>query len=278
MPLGDTGPSRGTVTDPTHLTPIQKVGLFFVKRDDLFSVGGVPGGKVRTCLALASAAFLRGADTLVTAGARASPQVNIVAHIAKHLGMRARCHTPMGALSPEVLAAQAAGAEIIQHKAGYNNVIISRARADAALPGRAEIPFGMECESAVTQTRGQVRNVPNYVKRIVVPVGSGMSLAGILHGLLNHPFRFPVLGVTVGADPRKRLNAYAPSYMLHGVDWPSMVTLIPSPLDYHASPPVTNLGSIQLDPHYEAKCIPFLQPGDLLWVVGVRATALQHPL
>jgi hypothetical protein len=34
------------------------------------------------------------------------------------------------------------------------------------------------------------------------------------------------------------------------------------------------LGELRLDPHYEAKTLPFLQEGDLLWAVGVRASAL----
>ena len=29
-----------------------------------------------------------------------------------------------------------------------------------------------------------------------------------------------------------------------------------------------------LDPVYEAKCLPYLEPGDVLWTVGVRASAL----
>jgi 1-aminocyclopropane-1-carboxylate deaminase/D-cysteine desulfhydrase-like pyridoxal-dependent ACC family enzyme len=261
------------ISDPSELTPIQEVGRIFIKRDDLFEVAEVPGGKVRTCLALASKGWLRGANTLVTAGSRSSPQVNIVAHIAAHLGMEARCHTPMGALSPEVEAARVWGAEIIQHKAGYNSVIIARAHADALLPGRCEIPFGMECEEAVTQTRRQVANIPAGVQRIVIPVGSGMSLAGVLHGLIDRGIGVHVLGVCVGADPTKRLDMYGPNALLHGRDWRSMVTLVPSGSDYHKPAVETMLGDIKLDPHYESKCISFLCSGDLLWCVGIRATA-----
>jgi hypothetical protein len=43
-------------------------------------------------------------------------------------------------------------------------------------------------------------------------------------------------------------------------------------LDYHQHAPVAALGGLELDPVYEAKCLPFLRPGDLLWVVGRRAT------
>jgi hypothetical protein len=51
------------------------------------------------------------------------------------------------------------------------------------------------------------------------------------------------------------------------------MTLIPSGSDYHEPAAQTAFGHLDLDPHYEAKCIDFLEPGDLLWIVGVRATS-----
>jgi len=250
------------IGDPSSLTPIEQTGDVWLKRDDLFCVADVRGGKARTCWALA-----QGAAGLVTAGSRQSPQVNIVAHIAKALGVPCRVHTPTGELSPEVRQAQEWGAEVVQHKAGYNNVIIARAREDAQRLGWTEIPFGMECEEAVAQTRQQAANLPREAKRLVVPVGSGMSLAGVLWGLRDHGLTLPVLGVCVGADPAKRLDKYAPP------DWREVVTLERSSFDYHAAAPETRLGEVALDAIYEAKCLPFLEPGDCLWVVGMRATA-----
>jgi len=51
--------------------------------------------------------------------------------------------------------------------------------------------------------------------------------------------------------------------------WPFMVQLQRSNVAYdvhvHA-----RLGTLDLDPVYEAKCLPYLQRGDGLWVVGVR--------
>lgn len=248
------------------LTPIERHGDVWLKRDDLWAIAGVAGGKVRTCWALAQAVKDRPGAGLVTAGSRASPQVNIVAHIAARLGVGCRAHTPTGKLSPEVAAAQRAGAEIIQHKAGYNNVIVARARDDAAALGWVEIPFGMECEEAVRQTSAQIAPLPDGVKRLVVPVGSGMSLAGILTGLARASIDVPVLGVVVGADPIKRLDRYAPPH------WRDLAKLVPAGVDYHEAVAV-DVGGVLLDPHYEAKCVLFLEPGDMLWLVGIRATA-----
>lgn len=254
------GIAAPAVVSGSVLTPIQERDGIWVKREDLWRAGGAIGGKARTCLALA-----QGATGLVTAGSRASPQCNIVAQVAKLLGVPCRVHTPQGELSPEVLAARAAGAEVIQHRAGYNSVIIARARADAASLGWAEIPFGMECAEAIAQTRAQVRDIPVGVKRIVMPVGSGMSLAGVLHGLQDAGLSIPVLGISVGADPTKRLNTYAPR------GWRALAELRKSGSDYHAAARGAFAGA-RLDPYYEAKCLPHLLPGDLFWIVGIRAT------
>lgn len=246
------------------LTPMKWHGGLRVKRDDLFEIAGVRGGKARTCWVLA-----QGAKGLVTAGSRSSPQVNIVAHIARKLDIPCRVHVPMGELSPELVQAQEVGAEVIQHKAGYNNVIISRAHVDARdRKGWVEIPFGMQCMTAVSATACQVQNLPTK-GRVVVPVGSGMSLAGVLQGLQDFKRSNPVLGVMVGADPHKRLNAFGP----HMVDYRELCTLVRSELDYHKPAPKTRLGALELDPIYEAKCLPYLEKGDIFWCVGIRNTA-----
>jgi 1-aminocyclopropane-1-carboxylate deaminase/D-cysteine desulfhydrase-like pyridoxal-dependent ACC family enzyme len=258
--------SRSPFYNIDDLTPVETHDGVWVKRDDLFEIAGVRGGKARTCWHLA-----QGASGLVTAGSRSSPQAVIVANIAQHLGIPCEIHMPSGELSRQAELAQQAGAEIVQHRPGYNSVIIKRAR-DAALKyGYKEIPFGMECAEAVNQTRKQVKNLPlDSISRIVVPVGSGMSLAGILHGLNDMygflGFPIQVLGICVGADPINRLNKYAP------IGWQYIAQLIRAEEDY--STPIKDAfwGTVELDEIYEAKCIPFLEgrPDDLFWIVGLR--------
>jgi 1-aminocyclopropane-1-carboxylate deaminase/D-cysteine desulfhydrase-like pyridoxal-dependent ACC family enzyme len=253
------------VAAPGDLTPWQHRGNYILKRDDLFEVNGVTGGKVRTCGAIMTAGKRQGAGTAVTSCARRSPQAMIVARVAEALGMRARVHVPSGSLTEELDDAQAHGAEIVQHHPGRNSVLIARAREDKG-PDIVEVPFGMECQEAVTQTALQVRNIPISVRRLVVPVGSGMSLAGIVTGLeaLNRPTE--VLGVVVGADPTRRLDAYAPLWRLAG-----RLQLAQAQVPYERAVDA-RIGGVLLDPHYEAKVLPFLRPGDGLWVVGIRGT------
>lgn len=247
--------------NPDDLTPVLQVGEIWMKRDDLFCTAHACGGKARSAWHLA-----QGATGLVTAGSRQSPQVNIVAAIAERMGIPCRVHVPSGAMTPELMNASAHGAEIVQHSPGRNSVIIARARADAKERGWTEIPFGMECHAAIEQTRRQVANIPPD-RRIVIPVGSGMSLSGLLHGLLDYGRQNPVIGVCVGADPEKRLDEYAPA------GWRSMVTLVKAQTDYHTPAAVCDYDGIPLDPIYEAKCLPYLEPGDLFWIVGIRESA-----
>ena len=132
----------------------------------------------------------------------------------------------------------------------------------------AVIPFGMVCREAVEQTEAQVcqSNLPNGCKRIVVCVGSGMNLAGILWGLEKLGRKIPVLGVRVGADPTKVLDEFAP------MDWRERCELVEAPEDYHTEVANNPWGGVTLDPIYEGKCVPFLEDGDLFWVIGCRNT------
>lgn len=262
------GAEPAPYTDPTDLTPWQEEDGIWIKRDDLFGFGTTRGGKVRACLAIAA----RAEKGLVTAGAADSPQVNIVAQVAAHLGLSSRCHVPARKeLTPELAAARAAGAELIGHRPGRNSVILARCREDIeALPeGWEEVPFGMECPEAVHQTRQQVELLPEHINRLVVPVGSGMSLAGILWGLRDagRP-ELPVHAITVGADPTARLDKWAPE------GWRDQVTITPHPSGYQEPARRTQFWGIELDAHYEAKAAEFVEPGDGFWIVGIRQTQL----
>lgn len=245
------------------ITPVEEHGGYLVKRDDLFRAGGSAGGKVRSCLALARSS--PDAEGLVTAAARHSPQAAIVAGIARELGLPCAVVHPdaAGELTPELVRAQQLGAELLAVRPGYNSVICARAREQAAARGWLEIPFGMECAEAVAQNARQARELPRGAPRIVVPVGSGMSLAGILTGMRDAGNWTPVLGVMVGADRSGRLDKWAPG------DWRTRARLVHCGLPYqrevHAQ-----IGDIELDPIYEAKALALARPGDLFWIVGRR--------
>lgn len=248
------------------MTAWERRGPFWVKRDDTFAFGAASGGKARTCHYLATRAHVKG---LVTATFRDSPQGNIVATVGQALGLPVRIHCPAGKdLGAELRMAESRGAELVQHRPGWGSVITSRAAADAAERGWFYVPFGMECEEAVAQTSAQVTEVPEGVRRIVVPVGSGMSLAGVIDGVLSRGLEVDVLGVVVGASGvEKRLDRYVPEWR---AAWG--ISLERSELPYHGVPAERELFGLRLDGVYEAKALPFLREGDALWVIGRRET------
>jgi 1-aminocyclopropane-1-carboxylate deaminase/D-cysteine desulfhydrase-like pyridoxal-dependent ACC family enzyme len=261
------------------LTPVERRGDLWLKRDDAFAFAGHRGGKVRTCRAIARVAASNGLTRLVTAGSRHSPQVAMVAAVAAAYGLQAECHVPAGPITPELEQAIAAGAQLRVHRPGHNSVIVARANEAAKQPGAALVPFGMECQQAIDLTAAQVANLPSgypslvpghtWPNRLVVSVGSGMSLAGILHGLADWPGNLLVLGVAVGAGVHRRLDRWAPL-------WPYRADLrhALAPYSTHVDAPAWPDWAgqpVALDPVYEAKVVPYLLPGDLLWVVGRRA-------
>ena len=248
-----------------ELTPVQLMSHYdkqiWVKRDDLFEVAGCFGGKARTCFALS-----RGAKGLVTAGSRKSPQVNLVAHMGKYFGVPAVGVTPHGAITPEIQDAINCGMEHVPKAFPcFTPTLTITAKKIAEERGFTYIPFGMECEEAVKQTAKQVQNIPPEVKRIVMPVGSAMSLAGVLTGLREYGIKKEVLGVCVGANPYARLQKYAP------YDWKSYCKLVFSEYEYDYEMKA-KVGGVTLDPIYEAKCAPYLEEDDMLWIVGCRNT------
>ena len=251
---------EGTTHIEQGLTPVEKVGNNYIKRDDLYKYANQRGGKVRAALYLIKKA---NGKCLTTAGNRNSPQINIVSSIGKKLGKDVVAFTSTGELGPEVELAKQKGATIKQVSPGYETVITRRAKDYAEKSGCAYIPFGMDTPDVHHLTANQVKNIPNDVKRVVIPVGSASSIIGVIKGIMEYKKGVKVLGVVVGANPIKKLDKYVPN-------WRSVASLVFPKLKYHEPAKETNFNGIDLDPFYEAKTLPYLKLGDLLWVVGVR--------
>jgi hypothetical protein len=252
--------------DVTRVEFLEQRGIW-LKREDEYSFAGVRGAKVRTCMHFIERAKRQGLG-VVTAGSRMSPQVNFVAQIAHRMGVKCRVHVPSGPLTPELLSARAAGAKIVQHEYGYNSVIMKSARDDALERGWVEIPYGMESQEAIDFTKPQVKNLPPEAARLVNACGSGMTLAGILWGLVESGRTIPVVAICVGHVPEDRLDKWAPP------GWRDMVEIVDDPSDYHVPAVRTDLDGVLLDAYYEAKCIPYLREGDCLWVSAIRPSAV----
>lgn len=244
-----------------ELTPVYQVGDCWVKRDDLYKVFEVIGAKARQAYGIISKSDN---DTVVTAGSRFSPQIQIVANICKHLNKKCRCHTIRGKDTDELMIAIGDGAEIIHHEdTWHNNVIIKRAFEDANKNNSLYVPFGMESWESIYQTALQTKNLPKEVNHIVVTAGSGMNLCGILWGLqLLKRNDVKVTAVSVGYKVETTLKKYAPISRKN-------LTVVKSEHGYEDKID-GKIGDIELDPIYEAKCLPYIEPGCLFWIIGKR--------
>lgn len=247
-----------------ELTPVEEYDGIWLKRDDLFDHNGCFGGKVRSCIILATKAKNKGIKGLTTAVARDSPQGKIVATVAKSLGLECRCHIPkVKNLDERIIAAQKLGAVLVAHQPCYNTALRAWSIEDAQKLGWFDIPFGMESREAINCTADQVQNIPRSVKRVVISIGSGISAAGLLSGLKRFRLNIPILGVSVGANREKILDKWAP------FGWRNTTKLVHSGLDYHDKIKAS-VGPIEMDEVYEAKAVSYLEKGDLFWIVGRR--------
>lgn len=250
------------------LTPVQKVGPYFLKRDDLWH-GEAPaqGGKSRTAALLCERAKELCVEELCICVDRNSSVPGMVSRVCKHYGIKLRMFLPSSSKSlPKVFKeAEANGAELVEVLTGYMSVRRKRARdyVERSSGKAVLVNVGLLWDGIGTaETAEQAANVcklidSGEVKRIVVPVGSGGMLKGIVLGLT--PRCLPVIGVCCGNPPK--------------MDWSAThVKLVQSSFKFDEDIKGAELGAVALDPTYEAKCLEFLEEGDLLWIVAHRDT------
>ena len=181
------------------------VGDLWVKRDDLTGLGG-GGNKVRKLEWLCGAALARGADTLVTCGARQSNHARLTAAAGARLGLRVVLVLAGSAGDPGdgnvaldgLLGASVVWAGDVAHEAldPLASEVLDQLRQMGARPEL--IPYG---GSSVLGARGYVvcgrellHQAPDLAT-VVTALGSGGTMAGLVHALGAGR----VLGVDCGA-------------------------------------------------------------------------------
>src|SRR5580704_15154278 len=201
----------GTWPTPLEAAPrmAQALGLgrndLWIKRDDLTGLGG-GGNKVRKLEWLCGAALSRGADTLVTCGARQSNHARLTAAAGARLGLRVVLVLAGSAGDPGdgnvaldgLLGASVVWAGDVVHEAldPLASDVLDRLRREGARPEL--VPYG---GSSVLGARGYVvcgrellEQAPDLTT-VVTALGSGGTMAGLVHAL----GAWRVLGVDCGA-------------------------------------------------------------------------------
>ena len=245
------------------LSNIEYHNGIYLKRNDLLEYAGCFGGKAECIFDFITKAKIK---QFVTCGSRDSLQCDIVSEICENLGFKCVVFVPLGKSTPTTEKLEKRQNTTLQRiDKGYTVVIKSRAKAFAEQNNMTYIPFGMECMSAIDIISKQVENIPNDIKRIVVPVGGGVTLCGVLKGLQDFGRTdIKVLGVMTGKSPDKLLKSFRYSVPYRLIPYKENV----SPFTMYSMKTDYSIDGIKLDPIYEGKCYPFLEKSDLLWIVG----------
>ena len=255
------------------ITPIEKVDNIYVKRNDLYTIGKCNGGKAASAYQLLLDAKEKGYKDVVTSGSRYSPQCEIVSNLCEMMDMKCHLVMPKGDTTKVIETIENNPNSVLHMPYGrgsYQNVLNSYAKNMSIENNYYLIPFGMQCVKNVTLIAEQVANVPKEIKRIVVPVGSGMTLCGILQGLVNYNrYDVEVVGVITGGDPTKVIHTFSPKFVkLPKYTLETFYPDAPKPRIRYATKVEAYIGDIELDKIYEAKCKEFIRDGDLFWIVG----------
>jgi hypothetical protein len=113
-------------------------------------------------------------------------------------------------------------------------------------------------------------NVPDGVKRIVVPSGSGLQAAGVAGGLQRQGRED--VQVVVAAVATQAMSNCVEDWVAEFFEPRETYNIVhvKTPGSVNRPAFVTLPDGTQLDPYYSAKTVPLLQEGDLLWAVGRR--------
>ena len=259
------------------LNPVQYVDGIYLKRNDLYTIGGCNGGKAESADKLIRDGIAKGYDTFVTSGSRYSPQCLIISNLCEYYKVKCHVFMPLGD-DTKVITALKNNANTTLHQpyrqGSFQNVLNSLADKYAKEVGGCLIPFGMRDRRNIEAIAKQCENIPDVCKRLVVPVGSGMTLCGILHGLAQiERTDIKVVGVITGGKPQETLDKFAPKPLLIGkpvpkyeLIWYGGENIIPRNRYFMRTD--YKIGDVQLDPIYEGKCFEVLLPNDLFWIVG----------
>ena len=257
------------ITDQNELTPVQEIDGFFFKRDDLYmATYGAYGGKARVIENIVKA---NTSDDFTTCGSRDSRQCEILSRICEKYQSKCDIFMPNGNDTDVINSIKNMEHTTLHRtKVGYNNVLISNAKQWSAEHNATYIPFGLEFQDAIDINMKQAENIPKSVKRIVIPCGGGINMISVIKGIerfLTNDIQ--VVGVVVGKDPKRTLERFLGAK--NDIFSTKVNYKLVYPIEkYHQKAKTTEFCGIKLDDVYEAKCIPFLQKGDLLWIVGTR--------
>jgi len=257
------------------LTPVDDYPAgWWAKRDDMAAYAGPDepsGAKVRQYAAMIAAAP---PDAALMVGCSADGAMQIyVAHAAAKAGRTGIVVVPRRAERTAATAyAAEVGAEVVEVSPGYPSVYRRRVRDIAAERGLTVVRW--DRRFAFFDTAEQVDNIPDGVRRVIVPTGTGLTAAGVARGL-SDAGRDDVVVVAACVSPLATGDVVRSTIRKLGGDDVAVPLLVVEPTTPYGRGVVGSLpDGTRLDPWYAAKSLSIVQPGDVLWITGRRPERL----
>jgi 1-aminocyclopropane-1-carboxylate deaminase/D-cysteine desulfhydrase-like pyridoxal-dependent ACC family enzyme len=238
-------------------TPIEKYTIggkvINVKRDDLFARPPAPPlGKLRGVRALLKGLAKSDGRTVVGCFQTRLSDIGhaLAAACLEFPSLKCVVVYPRSKSNPipnSVESARRLGAEAIPIRANVLPICYSQSARILADLGGVMLPFGMECEQAVDAVAKEAARIPvSFYSHgsVIVPCGSGVTLAGVLRGL--HGNAGTVIGVSCGRSVAKIescVKAYEP---------PSSYVRLISPIVSHYEAATVHC-PFPCHPHYDLK-------------------------
>ena len=280
------------ISQASILTPIEEYDGVLYKRDDLFSPFEyipINGGKLRQCITLIDKLEDRIRDDfngkVATACGLHSPQGLIVTSVAKVFGFNAmvayansKSIDHLLEKNPIIRRIDELGGEVkIIAKLGFESNMQKKLK-QIILEGKDiffVVKFGINLEehsdAIIDSISCQVKNIPNDLDNLVVPVGSGITAAGIIKGLIQYekqPKNLYLIQIA-GYDRTDTIDRIVPLWRLY-CDF-EFISYKEFPYSKRVVQKITE--DFELDQIYESKAYRWMQGRDLegktlFWVVG----------
>lgn len=191
-----------------ELTPVEKVGDLYFKREDKFAplgYGGINGSKLRQCIWLTSEYVKNNPNHIgvISGTSVKSPQLPMGSAIAEHYGLNS-IHV-IGATKPAIahkhenvaMATWFKAKFFVNPQIAYNPVLQRKVKEilqkDEDLREYFYLEYGITLDHKINPPERveqfhyvgseQVRNIPDHIENLIVPAGSCNSCTSILYGI-----------------------------------------------------------------------------------------------
>lgn len=201
------------------ITPVTQgeSGLYY-KREDAFAplgYGGINGSKLRQLVYLMRP--MQNGPGVVTACSVLSPQSSMTALVGQHFQIPVTVifgatHRFSALKHENPKIAESAGARFEFIRVAYNPALQRACKSYSERHGLDVVPYGITTPEGATAQQvadfhavaaPQVQNIPTEVRTLILPFGSGNSVAGILTGLAKYGYGSVNQIVLVGIGPSR---------------------------------------------------------------------------